>query len=132
MAEAPNGDVRITVDGSSYKAHVAGTGDRCFVHVLGEIIDISIRDPLEFHARANDAAGKAVAHAPMPGTIIAVPVEVGATVQEGDALVVLESMKLEVTLRAEISGTVAEIAVVAGQAVEKDGLLVRLIAIATA
>jgi len=51
---------------------------------------------------------------------------VGDEVTVGQGLVVLEAMKMENTLKASQNGTVAEVAVVAGKAVEKGALLIIL------
>jgi biotin carboxyl carrier protein len=53
----------------------------------------------------------------MQGTIVKVLVEVGAEVAIGDALVVLEAMKMENQINAETAGTVQEIRVAAGDSV---------------
>ena len=53
----------------------------------------------------------------MQGTIVKVLVELGAEVAIGDALVVLEAMKMENHINAEKSGTVKEIRVTAGDSV---------------
>ncbi len=63
------------------------------------------------------AAGSGTVIAPMQGTIVKVLVEVGATVETGQALLVLEAMKMENQINAETSGTVKEIRVQAGQGV---------------
>ncbi|MEW9518111.1 biotin/lipoyl-binding carrier protein [Streptomyces tubercidicus] len=47
----------------------------------------------------------------------------GATVAEGDTLVVLESMKMEIPMIAEVSGTVASLAVTEGAVVEEGDLI---------
>jgi biotin carboxyl carrier protein len=54
----------------------------------------------------------------VPGTVTHVAVAVGDTVEAGAALVVLEAMKMEHTIRADEDGVVAEIHVVVGQSVE--------------
>ena len=54
-----------------------------------------------------DAGGSGVIQAPMPGAIIALVVEAGARVEVGDALLVMEAMKMEHTLTAEIAGEVS-------------------------
>jgi len=61
--------------------------------------------------------GSGTVTAPMQGTIVKVLVEVGAAVTTGDALVVLEAMKMENHINAETSGTVQEIRVTAGDSV---------------
>ena len=51
---------------------------------------------------------------------------VGATVSEGDTLLVLEAMKMESPLEAPVGGTVAEIRAEEGQLVDEDEVLVVL------
>jgi acetyl-CoA carboxylase biotin carboxyl carrier protein len=59
------------------------------------------------------------------GTVWKIEVQVGDDVDEGDTVVILESMKMEMPVEAEDSGTVAEILCEEGQAVnEGDPLLV--------
>jgi biotin carboxyl carrier protein len=71
------------------------------------------------------AAGKE-ALAPMTGKVVAIPVEVGQTVQEGETLAILEAMKMEYRLEAEADGEVAEIGAVVGELVDLGHVLVRL------
>ena len=61
--------------------------------------------------------------APMPGTVIRVAVRAGAAVRAGEAVVTLEAMKMEHTVRAPHDGTVAEIGVRQGQAVDTGTVL---------
>ena len=77
------------------------------------------RWPTQAHAAAGagGGAGSGTVTAPMQGTIVKVLVEVGAAVEAGDALLVLEAMKMENQINAEASGTVEEIRVAAGDAV---------------
>lgn len=55
------------------------------------------------------ASDDSALRAPMPGRIVRVNVAVGAAVSEGDALVVLESMKMENTLSSSIAGVVSAV-----------------------
>jgi pyruvate carboxylase len=61
--------------------------------------------------------------APMPGTIGTVSVRVGQSVSRGDALLTLEAMKMETTVRAEQDGTIEEVLAKPGQAVDAKDLL---------
>jgi acetyl-CoA carboxylase biotin carboxyl carrier protein len=59
------------------------------------------------------------------GTVWKIEVDVGDTVQEGDTVVILESMKMEMPVEAEDPGTVKEILCEEGQSVsEGDSLVV--------
>ncbi len=60
------------------------------------------------------------------GTIWKIEVAVGDTVEEGDTVVILESMKMEMPVEAEDEGTVKEILVQEGQAVSEGDTLVVL------
>jgi acetyl-CoA carboxylase biotin carboxyl carrier protein len=60
------------------------------------------------------------------GTVWKVEVEVGDTVQEGDTVVILESMKMEMPVEAEDEGVVREICVEEGQSVSEGDTLVVL------
>jgi acetyl-CoA carboxylase biotin carboxyl carrier protein len=60
------------------------------------------------------------------GTVWKIEVEVGDTVEEGDTVVVLESMKMEMPVEAEDEGTVSEIRCAEGQAVSEGETLVVL------
>jgi acetyl-CoA carboxylase biotin carboxyl carrier protein len=60
------------------------------------------------------------------GTVWKIEVEVGDTVEEGDTVVVLESMKMEMPVEAEDDGTVAEIRCEEGQPVSEGDTLVVL------
>ena len=62
--------------------------------------------------------------APMPGKVLQVLVNAGDTVEEGQALLVLEAMKMENVIKAIAEGVVLDIPVSPGQAVEKGSLLV--------
>jgi acetyl-CoA/propionyl-CoA carboxylase biotin carboxyl carrier protein len=53
----------------------------------------------------------------MQGTIVKVLVAVGDTVEAGQSLVVLEAMKMENNIAADVAGVVAEIRVEVGQSV---------------
>jgi pyruvate carboxylase len=62
--------------------------------------------------------------APMPGTIATVPVHVGQTLARGEALLTLEAMKMETTVRAERDGVIKEILARPGLQVDSKDLLV--------
>ncbi len=62
----------------------------------------------------------------MPGTVVEVLVEVGASVKAGDPLLVAEAMKMETEIQAPIAGTVKAIHVAKGDSVNPDETLVEI------
>lgn len=61
--------------------------------------------------------------AEMVANVWKVVVEEGATVSEGDTLVILDSMKMEIPVVTEVGGTVAKLAVSVGDVVQEDDLI---------
>ena len=62
--------------------------------------------------------------APMPGTVVRVPAEVGAAVQAGGTLVVIEAMKMEHSIASPATGVVGEVRVQVGQVVDTGEVMV--------
>jgi acetyl/propionyl-CoA carboxylase alpha subunit len=73
--------------------------------------------------RAEQARGPS---SPVPGTVVAVHVAPGDAVTTGQALIVLEAMKMEHRITADADGTVLEVAVAVGDAVDAHEVLVVL------
>ncbi len=65
-------------------------------------------------------------NAHLTGTVWKIEVEPGASVSDGDTVVILESMKMEVPVESDDDGTVKEIKVKEGQAVSEGDTLVVL------
>jgi len=63
---------------------------------------------------------------PMPGKVVRINVKVGDEVKEGDAIAVIEAMKMESTLYSAINGKVTEMNVEIGEQVDADFVLARI------
>ena len=64
--------------------------------------------------------------APMGGKVLEVKVNVGDTVAEGDEIIILEAMKMELPIAAETSGTVKEVKCNKGDTVEAEAVMIVL------
>ena len=82
----------------------------------------SAAPPARRAAVGRASSGKSVV-APMPGVVLSVEVSVGATVQRGQTLLVLEAMKMKNELKAERDGVVASIPATAGDQVKHGDVL---------
>jgi len=69
-------------------------------------------------------AARGTLHAPMPSLVVEVRVAVGDRMEKGQAVVVLESMKMEMALRVPADGIIKAIGCVKGEMVEEGGELV--------
>lgn len=87
----------------------------------------SLRRCARIRAAADAAAGDGQLRSPMPGSVIAVSVDDGVLVDEGDAVLVVEAMKMEHTLRAPHAGRVS-FSVAAGDQVGSGQLLAEVTA----
>jgi biotin carboxyl carrier protein len=77
-------------------------------------------------SRRSLPAQAGVLTAPMPGLVVNVLVSEGQQVEQGQTLVVLESMKMQMQLRSASTGMVRAVAVQTGNQVEKGSPLVRI------
>jgi pyruvate carboxylase subunit B len=70
--------------------------------------------------------GGASITAPLPGIVLRIPATAGKSVRAGDVVVVLEAMKMEIEVKAAVSGVVEEIAVAVGTQVKAGQALARI------
>ncbi|SLM29427.1 Biotin/lipoyl attachment domain-containing protein [Desulfamplus magnetovallimortis] len=61
--------------------------------------------------------------APLSGKIVAINMEIGASVEEDDEAVIIEAMKMETPIYVPCDGTVKEIKVKVGDSVEEDDVI---------
>lgn len=75
---------------------------------------------------ASNAGGGSAVISPMPGVILDIKVKEGDSVSEGQAVVILEAMKMENEIVSEFTGTVSAIRVKKGDTVDTDAVLVEI------
>jgi len=151
--EAENGQLFVTVEGERYRAdlrHIPrshaysllldGKSYEFTLHEADEEIELSggaglfhvrVQDARTHAARAKtagvrDAGGVRTVRAVMPGIVREVRVQPGAEVAKGDALLILEAMKMQNDLTAPGSGTVTKVFVATGDKVMTGDELVQI------
>ena len=117
---------RITVNGVAYDVAVEELG-------AGEASAAPVSTPAAVPAPAKKAAPKTSGSAgavkitaPMPGKIVAVKAQAGASVKKGDAVLVLEAMKMENEICAAQDGVIASVEVAVGDMVEGGDVLAKI------
>ena len=91
----------------------------------GRRIVTQITSRMKKHLKADEESNVGCLAAPMHGLVVDVPVHAGDTVEKGQTLVVLESMKMQMQLRSPRPGKISKVTVQPGNQVEKGALLVQ-------
>lgn len=123
----------LLVDGHSFlidSAPVRPERGEYYARVLGRHYEVDVLDELLLAARdaekVHEHTGDYVLRSPMPGLVVHVQAEAGKHVQAGDALVIMEAMKMRNELLAEVAGVVKNVAVAVGDKVDSQAALVTI------
>ena len=121
------------VANGAFELHWQGQRQRVHTHTLGEQVAIftdrgaSSITELDALAHAGEVAAEGGRlTAPMPGKVVSFAVKAGDAVKKGQALAVMEAMKMEHTIAAPADGTVAELLYAPGDQVSEGAELLKL------
>lgn len=123
-AFASDGAAVLTIDGAQSRAVVLDHGAALGVFIAGETWRLERIDPLAPPAGADVHGGRL--SAPMPGRVVQLLVAAGDAVRQGEALIVIEAMKMEHTIAAPRDGTVEAVRYAVGDLVEEGADLISL------
>lgn len=118
--EAEQNKIQLEVNGTAYEVELENEVKQSKTPLLvrAEPRQVQEVNPLQ----TNKSTKKIIA--PLPGTILEVKVQVGDVVKTGDALIVLEAMKMENTILSESSGVVKSMNVILnGNVLQGDTML---------
>ncbi len=113
--------MQIALDGETYVARVARLGDRLSVTTPRGRHEVDLVDP--FHYEPADALPDARLTALMPGRVVKIMAAAGTTVKKGQALMILEAMKMEHTIVSPREGVIERVAFRENDLVPADALL---------
>jgi 3-methylcrotonyl-CoA carboxylase alpha subunit len=122
--QAQDGAVLLQWGPHRFSAHVYRYKDQR--HVFADVGSCSLQRINPLAHVAQDAAAGGNLSAPMPGKLLSFMVKVGDKVQAGQALAVMEAMKMEHTVAAPAAGKVAELLYAPGDQVAEGAPLLRL------
>jgi acetyl/propionyl-CoA carboxylase alpha subunit len=120
-------EFELEIDGTVYRGWRSRIGNDVWVRLGGR--NFVVRRSENDLEEASDASAWLLVRAQMPGIVVAVHCEAGQSVQAGDKLLTMESMKLQVTLTASGAAMVERIHVAPEVTFARDALLVTLTAI---
>jgi 3-methylcrotonyl-CoA carboxylase alpha subunit len=121
---AADGAAALTIDGARSRALVLDHGEDIAVFIAGGGWRFVRVDPLAPPAAADLSAGRL--SAPMPGRVVQLLVAAGDRVSQGQALIVIEAMKMEHTIAAPRDGTVEAVRYAVGDLVDEGTELIAL------
>ena len=107
----------LVTDGDQrWRVAIADGPDAMWVFVDGQVGLIDADRPQNARTRARH--GEAGVMAPMPATVVAINASAGQTVNEGDTIIVLEAMKMEMPIKSPRSGVVKAVHCAKGDLVQ--------------
>ncbi len=116
----------VQIDGETIQAYGATSVGLLWVHADGKTFTIETEKRSRRGKTPGGHANPGEVVSPMPGKIIKLMTEVGADVKAGQALLVMEAMKMEYTLKASADAKVSTVDCEAGQQVTLGQCLIRL------
>ena len=116
----------ITVNGNVYDVTVEENTNGAAAPVARKAAPVAPKAAPAAAPKAAGAAGGIKVTAGAAGKVFQIPTKVGQTVSKGDAVVIIEAMKMEIPVVAPQDGTVASIDVAVGDAIEAGQALATL------
>lgn len=116
-------------DNTTDRFYIAQKGNKFYAFNNGEYYYLEeVDEVVSFGNGANVSINQDldIIKSPMPGTIVKVLVEENQEVKEGDAVIIIEAMKMETTLYSSIDGKVSEINAKEKEQVDTDVILVKI------
>jgi 3-methylcrotonyl-CoA carboxylase alpha subunit len=104
---ADGGGFNLTLDGVKSRVMAVIEGHELYLRTRNGRFDLHWVDP--FGGETEEQVGEDKIVAPLPGTVVALLAEEGATLEKGAAILTLEVMKMEQTLRAPFAGVLKKI-----------------------
>ena len=122
----------LLVDGKSLEGFVYPGEEKWEVLLMGRQYPVLVEDEREKRLRATaggsvSEAGEYHLKAPMPGMVVSILVEEGQKIEQGQVVLILESMKMQNELKSPRAGTIGRIRVKPGESVEQRQTLLSIL-----
>ena len=121
----------IILDGQSHDVRMEEGDGLYIVQLSGQIFEVVVEDERTrrlagVKGSLDAVTGEAIIKSPMPGVVVEVLVIPGQAVEQGDILVILESMKMQNEFKAPRAGQVHAVRVAAGDKVDQGAIMITI------
>lgn len=133
---------KFTIRGNEYEVHINSFEDNIAeVDVNGSVYQVELAEQIKTTktpklvrsqpaptvvSKPKPIAGLSKVEAPLPGTIFKLKVKEGDTVKKGQVIIILEAMKMENNILAEIEGVISKLNVAEGSSVLQGDVLAEI------
>jgi acetyl/propionyl-CoA carboxylase alpha subunit len=101
--------LELQIQNQRIKGFVEKVGTQVWVHVNGKTVAIETSSQKSRRSRSGATGNSPEILAPMPGKVTSIKFKVGDKVAVGDVVIVMEAMKMEYSLKAQIAGVIKSI-----------------------
>jgi biotin carboxyl carrier protein len=119
-------EIKVRIDGVDHKAQAQMLKGTLWLHVNGRTFTMDGGSGRKSRKKAGAGGSSDTVVSPMPGKVTKILVNVGTEVAAGQAVLVMEAMKMEYTLKSEIAGTIASVDCTVGEQVVLGKTLVKI------
>ncbi|MBO9665844.1 MAG: acetyl-CoA carboxylase biotin carboxyl carrier protein subunit [Bdellovibrio sp.] len=119
-------EIKIRIDGVDHKAQAQMLKGTLWLHVNGRTLTMDAGTGQKSRKKSGAGGSSDTVVSPMPGKVTKILVNVGTEVAAGQAVLVMEAMKMEYTLKSEIAGTIASVGCEVGEQVVLGKTLVKI------
>lgn len=119
-------EIKVRVNGTDHKAEAQQIKGVLWVHYQGRTFTVANSSGRKSRKGGGAGGSSDQIAAPMPGKVTKILLKVGDKVAAGQAVLVMEAMKMEYTLKSEIAGEIESISGAAGEQVALGKVLVKI------
>tara|TARA_B110000037_G_scaffold192981_1_gene227594 strand:+ start:72 stop:575 length:504 start_codon:yes stop_codon:yes gene_type:complete len=116
----------VLIGGRSFEAGVSKENGTWDIDLFGSSHSVVVEDPKRKALKLSAGSETGLLTTSMPGRVVRILVELGQSVVKGEAMIVIEAMKMENEMKSSIAGVVAEIMVTEGEPLASGSALIRV------
>jgi acetyl/propionyl-CoA carboxylase alpha subunit len=119
-------EVKVRIDGVDHRAQAQLLSGTLWVHYNGRCFTLETGGGAKPRKRSGPKGSSDQVVAPMPGKVTKIIARLGAQVSQGEPILVMEAMKMEYTLKAEITGKIEVVDCSVGEQVQLGKVLAKI------